>query len=152
MARGISVGHNRSFSYLKKTIRAVLNLNFNAHTNYYCKESSILKSNELYKFNLCCHLYKILRNKNTDYFDKYFRSYSELRSLNTRNNSSLIIPKFYLTTSQNSFAYQSIKHWNCLPSTIRNRSNVQIFDFQFKKYFSSQYLLILTSAIAYCFD
>ena len=56
----------------KKAIRAVFNLNFNAHTNDYIKQSSILKSNELYKFNLCCHLYKILQNKNNDYFDKYF--------------------------------------------------------------------------------
>ena len=103
----------------KKVLRAVFILSFKAHS----------KLNELYKFNLCCHLYKILQNENNHYFAKYFRSYQELHSYNTRNNSSLIFPKFNLATSQNSFAFQSIKNWNCLLSTIRKRSNFRLFNF-----------------------
>ena len=59
----------------KTAIRAVFNLNFNPYSNDYFKQISILKSNELYTFNLCCHLYKLLQNKNNEYFDKYFRSF-----------------------------------------------------------------------------
>ena len=60
-SQSATIGVSRT---LKKAIRTVFNLNFNAHTIDYFKQSSILKSNELYKFNLCCHLYKILQNKN----------------------------------------------------------------------------------------
>ena len=123
----------------KKVIRAVFNLDFNAHTNQHFKQSFILKCKELYTFNLSSHLYKLLKNRNNDYLAQYLRSYSELHNHNTRNNSSLIIPRFNLSTSQNSFVYQSIKSWNSLPLTIQKSSSICTFNSKLKKYYSAQY-------------
>ena len=132
---GIESGHVASHSavsgvhvLLKKAIRAVFNLDFNAQTKEYFKQSFSLKCKELYIFNLSCHLFKILKNRNNDYLAQYLRSCSELHNHNTRNNSSLIIPRFNLSTSQNSFLYQSIKSWNSLPTTIQNSSSICTFN------------------------
>ena len=110
----------------------MFNLNYNAHTNDSFKGNFILECNELYKIKFCCYLSKMLRSRN-NYFAQYLRTHSELHSHNTRNNSSLIIPRFNLSASQNSFVFQPIKSWNSLPSSIKNSSNIRIFKLKFKK-------------------
>ena len=138
MAWGISISYKWSSYSSEKTIRAVFKLIYNAHTNEYFKGNSIPKCNEMCKINLCCYLYKMLRSRNSRYFDQYLRTHSELHNHNTRNNSCLIIPRFNLSTSQNSFVFQSIKSWNSLPSSIKNSSNIRIFKLKLKKYFCSE--------------
>ena len=125
--------------YRKKAIRAVFNTDLNVHTNEYFQQSFILKCNELYPINLSCHLYKLVKNRNNDYLAQYLRCYSELHNHNTRNNSSLIIPLFNLSTSQISFVYQPIKSWSYLPLTTQNSSSICIFNSKLKKYYSAQY-------------
>ena len=85
----------------KKSIRAAFNLNYNVHTNDYFKIISIPKCNEMYKINLCCYLYKMLKSRNRYYFAQYVRTDSELHNQNTRNTSSLIIPIIYLSVHKN---------------------------------------------------
>ena len=106
----------------KKTVRPVLSLDYNAHTNEYYKKKVILKCNETYKLNSFCYLYKIIRSGSNNYFVQYLRTQPELYSHNTRNNSYLIIPRFNLSTSQNLFVFQSIKSWESPPPSKLNSS------------------------------
>ena len=107
LARDISVGYKRSSrASEKKTVRAIFKSIFNALTNDYFKQGSTLKSNELHKFDLCCHLSKILQEKKNYFFAIFSRFYSEFHSQNTKNNSLLITHLFKLTTSQYSITSQ----------------------------------------------
>ena len=137
------MGHlNRSqvefIFFTEKTIRTLFNLDYNAHTNEYFELNFIIKCNETYKITLCCYLYKMLKGRNNDYFHQYRRTHSEPHNYSTRNNSYLIIPRFNLSTSHNSFVFQSIKSWNSLQLSIKNSSNIRIFKLKLKKYFCSE--------------
>ena len=59
---------------LKKSVRAVFNLDYNAHTNEYIKINFILKCNESYEVSLCCYLYKMIKIRNNNYSDQYLRT------------------------------------------------------------------------------
>ena len=129
--------HNRPqevfILFRKKTIMAVFNLDYYAHTNEYFKINFILKCNEMYKINLCRYLSKMLKSRNNNYLAQHLRAHSELHNHKTINYNSLIIPRYNLSTSLNSFAFQSIESWNSVPSSVRNISNIRIFKLKLKK-------------------
>ena len=125
--------------YQRSPFRAIFMLNFNAHRNDFFKKTYFRKSDELYKFNLS---YISLR------YSKIKITISSLNTLDPIQNSTLLtrdtvvlsIRRFNLTISLNSFVYQSLKDWNCLPSTMKNRSNVCMFIFNLKiTYFRNMY-------------
>ena len=101
----------------------------------------------MYKAYLCLYLYKVLKVINVIYFAQYLRTHSELHNHIARNNSSLIIPRFNLSASQNSFVFQSIKSWNSLPSSIKNSSSIRIFKLKLKKYFCPEFHQMLICKI-----
>ena len=123
----------------KKSIRAICNLSFNAHTNSHFKQANILKCGELYKLNLCSHLFKIISNNHANYVSKYIKSASSVHTHSTRNNSKLIIPRFNLSASQKSFGYQAIKNWNAIPEPKNTSSKFKTFHSNLKKFYLSQY-------------
>ena len=58
----ISVGHKQSSCASGKNRLVLFDLDNNAHTTEYFNQSFVLKFIELYKFNLCCYIYKILKH------------------------------------------------------------------------------------------
>ena len=88
--------------------------------------------NQIYEYFLLCKLHMFIHNPD---FNPYFNSkLSELLPVHTQGtrfsiNVLLLTPKFNKTTSHNQFFYNSIKHWNNLPLTLRTNPEC----YQFKK-------------------
>ena len=92
----------------KKFIRAIHNLVYNAHTNEYFKQDSILKLHDLYKTQICTHLFSYSLPSNNE-FHYRLHSHANIHNHYTRNRHNLILPNYTKASSQSSFLNQSIK-------------------------------------------
>ena len=123
----------------KKSIRAVFNLPYNAHTNEYFKNNNILKLKELYKLNLCSLLFDYIHTDNVFTFSNRLTTHAQTHSHDTRNQNNISLPRYTKSRSQSSFLYQSIKEWNLLPNTIKHSTNKNSFKVRLKSHYIANY-------------
>ena len=92
-----------------------------SHTDEYSKNMQLLKLDDLYKFNLTTHIFKVLViNPNYRHFPKN----SNINIYQTRNRNNLYNIRCNRSKTQSSFVYQSAIVWNSLPED----SNIYILN------------------------
>ena len=123
----------------KKALRAIFNLPYNSHTNDIFKDNGFLKLADIYRLNLACHMFKIIKTPANYDTSLHPSSMSSLHSYNTRNRNSIAIPRYNKKTSQSSFLYQSAKEWNLIPDHIKNSSGLASFKSNLRMFYCSQY-------------
>ena len=118
------------FLLQKKAIRIINKAPYLAHTNPLFLSNKILKLKDLFKYNLCLHIYL-----NPNHFNHVNNS-----RYNFRNSHNLIVPYERLTQTQHSTYYQATTAWNSLPFDVRESSTVTSFKSKLKCYLISHYI------------
>ena len=111
----------------KKAIRAIHSLSFNHHTNEYFEDDKILKLNDIYKINLCSHMYNYITSPDTHILSSRFQTNSNYHNHNTRNRNNIVTQHFNRSSSQSCFLFQSTKEWNLIPVVIKSSNTLQTF-------------------------
>ena len=123
----------------KKAIRAVHSLSFNDHTNEYFKTDKILKLVDIYKINLCSHMYNYIRLPDTHIFSSRFQTNSNYHNHNTRHKNNIVTQHFSRSSSQSCFIFQATKEWNSIPVVIKSSNTLQAFKRNLKIHYCSLY-------------
>lgn len=117
---------DKIFVLQKKSIRAILNLHYNCHTNQYFKYLNLLKLSDLYKVNLMVFFYSSLNLGMNRNVSVYMQTHADTHSHNTRNRNKLKIPLVHKAHTQRSFLHRGINEWNSLPEIITESSSTVI--------------------------
>ena len=121
--------HNRIFALQKKSIRAIMGLQYRDHTNSHFKSLKILKLEDLYKSYLLIHMHS--RNDSELHSDQH--------NYNTRNRNNVINPFFVHSKCQKTWLYKQTVYWNDLPNFIKNINSYNRFKNALKQYFIECY-------------
>ena len=130
---------NRVQILQKKAIRAIHTLPYNSHTNDLFKINKFLKLDDIYKLNLCSHLFYYQNLNNNNNITARFLSLSDIHEHNTRHRHSLIVPQYHRSRSQTSFIFQSVKTWNDLPEDIKNTDTIRNLKSKLRNHYCSLY-------------
>ena len=130
---------DKIFVLQKKSIRAILNLHFNCHTNQYFKYLNLLKLSDLYKVNLMVFFYSSLNLGMNRNVSVYMQTHADTHSHNTRNRNKLKIPLAHKAHTQRSFLHRGINEWNSLPEIITKSSSTIILRKNLKTLYLSCY-------------
>ena len=122
----------------KKSIRAIHNLDYIAHTNEYFKNDNILKIQDLYKLQICSYLYKYYNSTDNEFHDRLI-AHANNHNHHTRNRNNLVLPQYTKTTTQRSFLYRSINEWNNVHTPILNSLSIHSFKRKLKCHYCSLY-------------
>lgn len=123
----------------KKSIRAINNLEYNAHTGSYFMLNKILKLEDIFKLQSSFYLYRTIHSDYDPSLLELLISHNQQHNHSTRNRHQLIIPRFNRTSSQNSFIYTCVKLWNDLPQSVKDANSSQLFKSRLKKFIFDQY-------------
>ena len=118
------------FVLQKRVIRIVNNKSFLHHTNDLFLNSSILKLEDIHKFNLAAYMFK------SDNFENYTSSHT----YSTRS-SNLLNPHYQrLSVTQHSLSYSGPSLWNTLPSTVKSSCSLLSFKSKLKHHLIQSYI------------
>ena len=113
----------------KRALRIICNKSFREHTNDLFISCSILKFNDIYRYNLAVYFYK------SKQYENFISSHNHF----TRNRNNLVVPFQRLSLTQHSVSYMGASVWNSLPLFIRSSASVSIFKARVKKHFIDRY-------------
>ena len=130
---------DKIFVLQKKSIRAINSLPYNEHTNYYFKSMKVLKLPDLYNQYLATYFFDTICKNSNSNVSNYLQFNSSFHNYPTRNSSSIHLPLFKKSQSQNSFLYRGIKIWNALPEDFRTIVSTSSFRKKFKEFSLLQY-------------
>ena len=128
------------FILQKKSIRAICNLDYSAHTNDHFKSLSILKLYDLYQYQTLIYFYKALNLPNYDpTLNNFLTTSSNIHNHETRNKN-MITPKNYnLNKTKFNIKHNGTKLFNSLPTDIKQSSSLFKFKNRLKKYYLCKY-------------
>ena len=113
----------------KRALRIICNKSFREHTNDLFISCSILKFNDIYRYNLAVYFYK------SKQYENFISSHNHF----TRNRNNLVVPFQRLSLTQHSVSHMGAFVWNSLPLFIRSSTSVTFFKASVKKYFLNRY-------------
>ena len=124
----------------KKSIRAICNLNFRDHTNHHFKSLSILKLNDLHKYQTLIYFHKSLNRPNFDpTLHSYINDSYNIHNHPTRKKNTITPICYNLNKSKFNIKHSGPKLFNTLPSEIKNTETLYKFKKQLKNYFLTKY-------------
>ena len=128
------------FILQKKTIRAINNLEYRAHTNNYFKSSSILKLPDLFIYQTLKYFHKTLNQQNFDPSLKSLLQYSSsVHNYNIRNQNQ-ILPQYHkIKKSKFNIKHNGTKLFNMLPVSISSIKSSHKFKKELRNYYVSLY-------------
>ena len=128
------------FILQKKTIRAINNLEYRAHTNNYFKSSSILKLPDLFNYQTLKYFHKTLNQQNFDPSLKSLLQYSSSVHNHNIRNQNQILPQYHkIKKSKFNIKHNGTKLFNLLPVSISSIKSTHKFKKQLKNYYVSLY-------------
>ena len=123
----------------KKSIRAICDLSYNAHTNECFKTLKLLKIDEIFTENIAVYIYNTLKmGQNANVSDALVHHRS-IHDHNTRNRDQLVLPRNQKSRTQKGFLFRGIKEWNNINQEIKNSKNVRAFRRNVKNFLLSKY-------------
>ena len=95
----------------------------------------LLTFHDIYKYFILVKTFSVIKGGD-NYFHGIFSNYLSNNNYSTRlmTNAKYILPRFHLSSSQRSFLYRGIIHWNDLPTELRTISQLNTFKFKLKNY------------------
>lgn len=96
---------------------------------YHYIANDVLGFDNIYKYFILCHLFKILKFANHEFFIESIDRVQVFHSHVTRNQFLNVfnLPFYRKSKTQNSFLYVSLKFWNLLPLMLRDLDNFSTF-------------------------
>ena len=80
------------------------------------------------KFFKLVHVFKIRLGKAPDYLSVDFKPIVQTHAHNTRHSSLNYFISKELANSPKSFSFSAIKHWNCLPESLKSIESLTCFN------------------------
>ena len=130
---------NKIFVLQKEAIRAIQDLPYSSHTNYYFKTDKILKLQDLNKLNLCSQLFFYLTFSENITVASRFQLHSDTYYHNARHRNNLVLPHYHRSKSQLSFSFQSIKEWINIPDKIKQSETSRHFKSKLRDHYCCLY-------------
>lgn len=90
------------------------------HVSAGFEEAGWLRLEKIWKLHLLVNTHKIIVKKMPDYLHLRFTTFKSQSNSRTRNQNTFVIPKHSSAGFTRSFMYNSIKHYNSLPSDFKH--------------------------------
>lgn len=120
------------FLLQKRIIRIITSSKRNEHTASLFKKLEILPLSKLFEYRILMMLYKFENKKVPVILQNIFTKQTSVHSYNTRNASSLTMPKLSVEACRRSFIYAAIVIYNNAKKVISFTMNVHSFKKQLK--------------------
>ena len=130
---------NKLITLQKKSLRAIFNTPYNAHTKQLFKNSQIIKLKDLFEFKIVLYMFKTLNLKNDPDLLSHLSKFSSIHDHYTRNNIDFKIPKYSRNRCKNNISIIGPQFWNTLPLNIRLENKLNTFRKSLKSYYLSKY-------------
>ena len=117
------------FLQQKRTIRTIANAGFRDHTDPLFKSLKILKVQDIYNFQLGCHMFHA-RDRG---------EYDTQTNYQTRGPNRALSAFRRTTTTQHAISFAGPKYWNSLPPDIRSINNYKRFRKSLKEHLLGKY-------------
>ncbi len=95
------------------------------------------------------HMNNIIHSNARSYLNEMFKTNSQIHTHNTRNNTSLYLPKYNLVTGQRIFKFRCIKLWQNFTNNIK-RPKAQIILRAYIKQSLHQIFMIVKNLLSPC--
>ena len=118
------------FILQKRAIRIICNAPYNYHTTSLFHRLKILKLTDIYRYNVCIHMFHKL---------KFSNLYAVTHTLNTRNRSMATPVYHRLTCTQHAVSFLGPTIWNSLPSSLKQIDGLPTFRKELKNFFINSY-------------
>ena len=122
---------NPLFIQQKRTIRTIVNAGFRDHTDPHFKALKLLKVQDIYKFQLGCHMFHARARGD-------YATQSNIRTRMSTSNSARAVFHNY-TTTQHAVSYAGPTFWNDLPPYLRSIDSYRRFRKCLKEYLINEY-------------
>ena len=116
-----------------KLLKVLTNQNFRTPTNELHKSLDILKVKDILTQGVLCFVHNFVNNKLPTIFDNYFKKFTDVHNLNTRNKDNFIIPKHRTVLGSKTIKYMGAIKWNILDQKIKEIRNIKGFRKVWKK-------------------
>ena len=103
------------------------------------KSLSWMSISDRVKFFKLVHVFKIRLGKAPDYLSVDFKPIAQTHAHNTRHSSLNYFISKELANSPKSFSFSAIKHWNCLPESLKSIESLTCFKKRLKEHIFSAY-------------
>ena len=100
---------NRIIILLKKIIRIISKVSFDAHTGVLFKKQEIFKFSDIYLYQIGKFMYLFKRGLLPNYFRDMFTLESQIHSSNTRNSSLFYIPHCRTNFRNSQFGFKVLR-------------------------------------------
>ena len=130
---------DKIFIMQKKSIRAISNLEYNAHTNDSYKKLEILKLPELFKENIIVYFFNTLKLGMNSNVSPYMILHSEIHNHDTRNRNKLVLPLTRKSHTQAAFLFQGIVEWNNLSDEIKCTNSSKLLRRKLRRHYLVNY-------------
>lgn len=119
----------RMLKLQKRASRIILNADIMTPSRRMFNELKWLPFPQRVQYHTCIMVYKGLNDLAPDYINDLFIKTSEVhnRNLRSNDNAQLRVPQTRNNMYENSFAVSAAKHWNNLPTNIRNSDSLNHF-------------------------
>ena len=123
----------------KKSIRAICNLSFNAHTRNHFKNLKLLTVDDIFKENISIFVYKSLKMDQNIAISGSFICHSDIHVYDTRNRDQLVLPRSRKSRTQKGFLIRGIKIWNELSIELKSLRTLKLFKMNIKNHLLENY-------------
>ena len=130
---------NQIFVLQKKAIRCIYNLPFDTSTDAYFKSSNILKTSDLFIYNILIYMHKTLYHDFDPNLQSLLNSHSDIHHYSTRHGSNFILPLCRKQKSKNSLIYTGVHAWNDLSNDFKCSTSVDVFKRKIKENLIDKY-------------
>ena len=132
---------NRVFRLQKRAARVILDLDMSARTVNMFQQLNWIPYYDEVKILKATTAYKRIKNDSPNYLDDMLKLNSSVNSRSTRYcNLNFLCPKYKRETEGGrTFAVSTIKQWNQLPKTVRDKGTVASFKHSMKQLFKESY-------------
>ena len=118
-----------TFLQQKRTVRTIKNAGYTDHTDPIFKELKLLKINDIYNFQLGCHMYHARARG----------EYATQTNYQTRDSNRALPVRHRTTTTQHAVSYKGPTFWSSLPPDIRSINNFKRFRKSLKEHLLGKY-------------
>lgn len=116
-----------------KIIKVLFHYDFFTRTHkLYNKETKIMSVNQIYTYNTCCLIRKII--KKDIHTDITFKRKNQIHKYNTRNSKNFVLIQPRTNYGKKSITYEGAQLFNKLPSNIKEATSLFIFKKRLKDY------------------
>ena len=125
----------------KRAIRNVNHAGYLSHTNSHFHKNTILKTTDLFNYNVGIFMYQLSTNELPEVFTHMFRKNSLIHNYPTRQSGAYHLPRTRTMFAKKTIMFTGPRYWNDLPTRIVSSSSLYSFKRNLKDFLLNGYLV-----------